>query len=152
MGYSEVKIMSSVWWPRFIVKPRVRLARPRFGMPARPPDIIVFGAVFVAILFILGGNIYTLVRSPPAIAGSSSGTPIVIAPGLDLQLGLEGLVASVVVLLGTLGFGLLYYSSKYVFQPGYATRLMVMGMIMAGLAFMIFSYLFAYKIGSISTG
>ncbi len=141
--------MSSVWWPRFITKPRVRLTRPRFGMPARPPDIIVFGAVFIAMLFILGGNIFTLVRSPPAIAGGSDGNPIVIAPGIDIQLGLEGLVASVVVFMGTIGFGLLYYSSKYVFQPGYATRLMVMGMILAGLAFMVFSYLFAYKLGQI---
>ena len=142
--------MSSVWWPRFIVKPQVRLSRPRFGMPARPPDIIIFGAVFIAMLFILGGNIYTMVRSPPAIAGSADGTPIVIAPGIDLQLGLEGLVASVVVCLGAVGFGLLYYSSKYIFQPGYATRLMIMGMVMAGLAFLIFSYLFAYKLGTIT--
>lgn len=141
--------MSRVWWPRFIVRPRVRLSRPRFGMPTRPPDIIVFGAVFIAVLFILGGNVYTMVRSPPAIAGGSSG-PIVIAPGIDIQLGLEGIVASVIVFMGTIGFGLLYYGSKYVFQPGYATRLMLLGMLLAGIAFMIFSYLFAYKIGVIS--
>jgi hypothetical protein len=118
-------------------------------MPTRPPDIIIFGAVFIAMLFILGGNIFTMVRSPPAIAGGADGTPIVIAPGIDVQLGLEGIVASVTVFMGVIGFGLLYYSSKYVFQPGYATRLMIMGMILAGVAFMVFSYLFAYKLGTI---
>jgi hypothetical protein len=118
-------------------------------MPARPPDIIIFGMVFVAVLFILGGNIYSLVRSPPAIAGGGSGqAPIVIAPGIDIQLGLEGIVASVIVFMGTMGFGLMYYGSRYVFQPGYATRLMVLGMILAALAFLIFSYLFAYKLGA----
>ncbi|MFW9886553.1 MAG: hypothetical protein ACFFER_00110 [Candidatus Thorarchaeota archaeon] len=136
------------WWPKFIIKPRVRLTRPRFGMPQRPPDIFLFGLVFIAILFILGGNIYTLIRTPPAIAGnpSGSGAPILIAPGIDVQLGMEGIVASVVVMIGVIGLGLMYYSSKYVFQPGYATRLLVLGMILAGVAFLVFSYMFAIKI------
>ncbi|MHA2119259.1 MAG: hypothetical protein ACXAB5_03135 [Candidatus Thorarchaeota archaeon] len=135
------------WWPRIIVKPRVRLTRPSFGMPARPPDIVIFGLLFVFVMFILGGNIYTLVRSPPAIAGSQSGAPILIAPGIDQQLGMEGIVASVVILVGVSGLGLVYYGSKYVFQPGYATRLMVLGMILAGVSFLIFSYLWSLKAG-----
>ncbi len=101
-------------------------------------------------LFVLGGNIYTLVRSPPAIAGSSSGVPILIAPGIDQQLGMEGIVASVVILVGVSGLGLVYYGSKYVFQPGYATRLMVLGIIMAGVSFLIFSYLWSIKVGILS--
>jgi hypothetical protein len=135
------------WWPRFIVKPRVRLSRPSFGMPTRPPDTVIFGLMFVAVLFVLGGNIYTLVRTPPAIAGSSSGTPVLIAPGIDQQLGMEGIVASVIILVGVVGLGLIYYASKYVFQPGYATRLLILGMIMSGVAFLVFSYLWSIKAG-----
>jgi hypothetical protein len=106
-------------------------------MPTRPPDIIVFGIVFVAILFILGGNIYTLIRTPPAIAGNpAGGAPILIAPGIDVQLGMEGIVASVVVMIGTIGLGLMYYAS---------TRLLVLGMILAGVSFLVFSYMFALK-------
>ena len=137
------------WWPRIIVKPRVRLTRPSFGMPTRPPDTVLFGLVFVAVLFVLGGNIYTLVRSPPAIAGSQSGVPILIAPGIDQQLGMEGIVASVIIMVGVSGLGLVYYGSKYVFQPGYATRLMFLGMLMAGVSFLIFSYLWSLKAGFI---
>lgn len=136
-----------VWWPRLITKPRVRLSRPRFRMPARPPDIIIFGAMFLAVLFILGGNIYTLVKTPPAIAANQQGQPILIAPSIDVQLGLEGIVASVVIFIGTLGLGFFYLSSKYVFQPGYATRLMILGAVLAGTAFLIISYLFGLKIG-----
>ena len=135
------------WWPRFIVKPRVRLTRTRFSTPTRPPDIIVFGLLFIVVLFILGGNIYTLVRNPPAIAGSQSGTPILIYPGIDAQLGLEGIVASVLVMMGTIGLGLLYYSSKYVFQPGYATRLLILGMVITGITILIFGYFFGIKTG-----
>jgi len=138
------------WWPRFIVKPRVRLTRPRFGMPTRPPEIVLFGILFVVVLFVLGGNIYTLVRTPPAIAGGQGGVPILISPGIDSQLGMEGIVASVVIFVGTMGLGLVYYGSKYVFQPGYATRLMVLGVILTGVSFLIFSYLWAIKIGAFS--
>jgi hypothetical protein len=118
-------------------------------MPTRPPDTVLFGIIFVVVLFILGGNIYTLVRTPPAIAGSPDGTPILISPGIDSQLGMEGVVASVVIMVGTMGLGLVYYGSKYVFQPGYATRLMVLGIILSGVAFLIFSYLWGIKTGLI---
>jgi hypothetical protein len=133
------------WWPRIIIRPKVRLTRPGFKMPTRPPDTVIFGLMFLAILFVLGGNIYTLVRTPPAIAGGSGGTPILVAPGLDSQLGMEGVVASVVIFVGVMGLGLIYYGSKYVFQPGYATRLMVLGIILSGVAFLIFSYLWVLK-------
>ncbi|MDF1537822.1 MAG: hypothetical protein P1Q69_02850 [Candidatus Thorarchaeota archaeon] len=133
------------WWPSIIVKPQVRLSRVRFTTPTRPPGIILFGVLFVAILFILGGNIYTMVRTPPPIAGGQGGVPILVAPGIDVQLGLEGIVASVVVLMGTMGLGLVYYSSRYVFQPGYATRLLVLGVILAGIAIITFGYLFGIK-------
>ncbi len=135
-----------LWWPKFIVKPQVRLARPHFKVPTRPPDIVVFGMMFIVVLFILGGNIYTLVKSPPPIAGGPNGEPILVVRGLDIQLGMEGLVASVVIFMGTVGFGLVYYASKYVFQPDYATRLMVLGALLAGAAFLIMIYLFGIKL------
>ena len=133
------------WWPRFIVKPRVRLARPRFGMPTRPPDILIFGVFFFAILFVLGGNIYTMVKSPPAIATGPNNEPIIVYPAIDIQLGLEGMVASVVIMIGVIGLGLIYYSSRYVFQPGYALRLMALGIILAGGAFLMVTYLIMLK-------
>jgi hypothetical protein len=137
------------WWPRIIIRPKVRLSRPRFKMPTRPPDTVIFGIMFLAVLFVLGGNVYTLVRTPPAIAGGSGGTPILVSPGLDSQLGMEGVVASVVIFVGVMGLGLIYYGSKYVFQPGYATRLMVLGIILSGVSFLIFSYLWTIKTGGL---
>jgi len=114
-------------------------------MPARPPDILVFGVFFFAILFVLGGNIYTLVKSPPAIATGPNNEPIIVYPALDVQLGLEGMVASVIIMIGVIGLGLIYYSSRYVFQPAYALRLMALGVILAGAAFLIVTYLMMLK-------
>jgi hypothetical protein len=138
------------WWPRIIVRPTIRLKRPRFATPTRPPDIILFGILFITVLFVLGGNIYTLVKTPPAIAGGAGGSPILVAPAVDVQLGLEGIVASVVILMGSIGLGLVYYSSKYVFSPGYATRLLMLGMILSGIAILTFVYLYGIKTGLFS--
>lgn len=135
------------WWPSSIIKPQVRLTRPRFATPQRPPDIIVFAAIFIAVVFILGGNIYTLVRTPPPIAAGPGGDPILIAPGIDIQLGMEGLVASVIIIIGVVGIGLIFFASRYVFQPGYATRLMALGMILSGVAFLVMTFLMLVKTG-----
>ncbi|TXT56727.1 MAG: conserved membrane protein of unknown function [Candidatus Thorarchaeota archaeon] len=136
-------------WLGVIVKPQVRLARPRFGAPTRPPAILMFGVVFIAVLFILGGNIYSLVNTPPPIASGSGGSPILIAPSIDVQLGIEGLAASVIILVGVIGLGLLFYASRYVFQPGMAWRFMVLGMIMSGVAYLSITYLFLFKTGQL---
>jgi hypothetical protein len=58
---------------------------------------------------------------------------------------MEGIVVSCVVFIGTLGLGVLYYASKFVFQPGYATRLMVLAVMLSGVAFLILTYLMQMK-------
>lgn len=119
---------------------------PNLGLPTCPPKAAVFSVVILAVLFVLGGNIYTLIMTPPPIAGFSNGLPRLFAPGLDAQLSIEGIVASVVAFIGVLGLSLIYYSSRYVFTPSDATRLMILGMILTGVAFLTYSYMYAIKI------
>ena len=135
------------WWPSVIIRPKLRLARPRFGAPSRPPDFILYLGVLAAVLFVLGGNVYTLVKSPPPIAADSYGNAIVVYPAMDAQLGMEGVVVAFVILIGVFGLGLFYYASRFLFQPGQATRLMVIGAILAGVAFLILNYLLNIKAG-----
>jgi hypothetical protein len=107
--------------------------------------MLTFGLVIIAVLLVLGGNIYTLVKTPPAIVIGPGGDPIVVLPSLDGQLGLEGIVISVTVMMGTFGLSLVYLASKYVFHPGFATRLMVLGMTLTGVSFLLISYMFGLK-------
>jgi hypothetical protein len=118
---------------------------PSLRLPPCPPKAAVFGCAIFTVLFVLGGNIYTLVMTPPPIASFSDGLPRLFAPGLDAQLSIEGIVASVVAVIGFLGLGLIYYSSRYVFTPSHATRMMILGMILTGVAFLIYSYMYAIK-------
>ncbi|MHA2141211.1 MAG: hypothetical protein ACXADF_07980 [Candidatus Thorarchaeota archaeon] len=133
------------WWPYFIVRPRVRIGMPRLRQPTWPPSVVVFALAISTIIFVLGGNIYTLIMTPPPIASFSNGLPRLLAPGIDAQLSIEGIVASVVAFIGVLGLGLMYYSSRYIFTPSHATRMMIVGMLLAGVALLTYNYMYAIK-------
>lgn len=134
-----------VWWPRFIVRPRVRIAMPRLRQATWPPNAVVFATAIFTVLFVVGGNIYTLIMTPPPIIELPNGLPGFFAPGLDAQLSIEGIVASIVAFIGLLGLGLMYYSSRYIFTPSNATRMMIIGMLLAGVALLSYSYMYAIK-------
>ncbi|MEM4734275.1 MAG: hypothetical protein QXS20_01025 [Candidatus Thorarchaeota archaeon] len=132
------------WWPRFIVRPRLNLKRPKLGTVSRPPDMVIFGFIFVLYVFVVGGNIFALVKTPPAVVSGSSG-PVVVYPTPDFQLGLEGFVVAVLVFFGSLGLGLLYHASRLVFQPGRATRYMLIAILMLGITVVLMMYLMSLK-------
>jgi hypothetical protein len=118
---------------------------PRLRTITWPSNIVVFAIAIFAVLFVLGGNIYTLIMTPPPIAYFSNGLPSIFAPGLDAQLSIEGVVASIVAFIGILGVGLMYYSSRYIFTPSNATRMMIVGILLTGVALLSYSYMFAIK-------
>ena len=136
-----------IWWPRVVVRPQIRFARLRVGRLMMLSNTFVLGSALLIVLFTLGGNIFTLVSSPPAIIEGVAG-PEVIFPGIDAQLALEGLVVSTILLTGMFGFGLMFHGSRFVFEPSYATRLMTLGIILSSVSVLIMSYLFAYKLGA----
>ncbi len=133
-------------WPNAVIRPKLRIALPHKRIAAFHPKEFLFGIAVLAVLFILGGNLYTLIETPPPITGSPDGLPRVFAPGIDAQLSMEGMMASIVAGIGVLGLGIIYYSSRYVFTPSHATRLMILGMLLSGVAFLIYNYMFAIKL------
>ncbi len=118
---------------------------PRYRLPIDPLKVAVIGAVYLTVFFVLGGNVYTLIKTPPPMVDTPNGIPRLFAYGLDAQLGIEGIVASITAFIGVLGLGLIYYSSRFVFLPTHATRMMLLGMILTGVAFLIYSYMYAIK-------
>ena len=131
-----------LWWPRVVMRPQIRFARMRVGRLMMPSNVFLLGTVLFVVLFTLGGNIFTLVNSPPAIITDGR----VVYPGIDAQLALEGIAVSAILLVGVIGFGLMFHSSRFVFEPSYATRLMILGMIISSVSVLVVSYLFAYKL------
>jgi hypothetical protein len=61
------------------------------------------------------------------MGASSTNQPILIYPGLDYQYLLEGLVASILIFAGFLGFIIMYQSTRHVYRPSYARLLLISG-------------------------
>ena len=124
--------MVRLWWPKFIRKPRMRLTKPSLKMPQKPSATTLFALTLLFILFVFGGGIWDIVNSPSlrAMGGTSSGGPLLIYPGLDYQFILEGVVASIFILIGFAGVLITYQSTRHVYRQSYSKLLLVAGLAM----------------------
>nr|MDO8100265.1 hypothetical protein [Candidatus Njordarchaeota archaeon] len=130
--------MVRVWWPRFIRKPRIRLIKPSLKMPSKPSSSTLFILTLIFVLVVYGGGIWDIVYRDRvrSLGAGSSNQPVLIYPGLDNQFLIEGVVASVFIFVGFLGFVLMYQSTRHVYRPNYARLLLV-----SGIALLLASYI-----------
>nr|MDO8134279.1 hypothetical protein [Candidatus Njordarchaeum guaymaensis] len=130
--------MVRVWWPKFIRKPRVRLTKPSLKMPNKPSSSTVFILTLIFVLVVFGGGIWDIVYRDRvrSLGASSTNQPVLIYPGLDSQFLIEGVVASIFIFIGFMGFIVMYQSTRHVYRPNYARLLLV-----SGIALVLASYI-----------
>jgi hypothetical protein len=101
-----------------------------------------------AILFILQtGVVYLIYNEPPALGADSSGNAIFIYPSIHESFIIEGIVASVLIFLCSLGYILLYHASKYVYNRKMALRILVLGIILILTTFVALQVMISTKAG-----
>jgi len=140
-----------VWWPKFIRVPRIRLSHIRLKAPPKPSSMMIFTLCLIFAVFVLGGGIYMYanIGKPwliPLGTNPSSGDPIIVYPGLDRQLIIEGLVIMIFLLFGFGGSLILYDSNKHVYTRSYALKLLFIGILLIGFCFIGFWYVFTMKL------
>ena len=142
--------MVRLWWPNFIRKPRLRLTKPSLKMPQKPSSTTLFVLTAIFVLFVFGGGIWDMVNTASlrAMGASSTGSPVLIYPGLDYQFILEGVVASVFMFLGFVGLLLTYQSTRHVYRPGYSKLLLVAGMAILWVSYVLLIVMLATKFAS----
>ncbi len=122
--------------------PRFGLPRISFPMPARSLSILTI----LGILFVLQtGVVYLLIREPPALGSDSSGQPMFIFRSINESFILEGIVASILIILCSTGFIFLYQSSKYVYNKKIAVWILAIGVIMIIISFSLLQYMLDQK-------
>ena len=139
--------MVRLWWPKFIRKPRLRLTKPSLKMPQKPSSTTLFVLTAIFVLFVFGGGIWDIVNTAVlrAMGASSTGSPVLIYPGLDYQFILEGVVSSVLIFVGCVGLLLTYQSTRHVFRPSYSKLLLVVGMAMIWISYVMLVEMLAVK-------
>jgi len=89
-------------------------------------------------LVVFGGGIWDIVYRDRvrSLGASSTNQPVLIYPGLDSQFLIEGVVASIFIFIGFMGFIVMYQSTRHVYRPNYARLLLV-----SGIALVLASYI-----------
>lgn len=110
--------------------------------------MFVLSLVFV--LFVFGGGVWDLVNRNilRPMGSDSSGNPLLIYPGLDYQFIIEGIVASVMIFIGFMGFVILYQSTRHVYRPGYAKLLLVSGIVLVFMSYLLMTVMLTAKFSS----
>jgi hypothetical protein len=127
-----------------IIFPKLKI--PKISLLA--PTRLLGVSILFFILFILQtGVIYLIVRDPPAFGIDSEGVPIFIIPeNLHDAFIIESIVASILIILFSIGFIILFYASKYVYNQRFADWLMVIGIMIILISFALLQFMLEIKI------
>ncbi len=124
--------------------PKFRKLRISLPMPARALGMIVI----LSILFVLQtGVIYLIIREPPALGSNQAGDPIFIFEDLHESFILEGIVASILIMLSSTGFILLFQASKHVYNKKMGSSFLVLGVIIILFSFLMLQGMLRIKSG-----
>jgi hypothetical protein len=134
-----------------IRKPKIKFpsigTRRRISVPS--PSKAFFLIIIFIILFVLQlGAIYIIYRDTISLGSTQGGEPQFLYPSLSEQFILEGIVASVLFLVGSIGFILLYQASKYVYNRSTVIKVLAIGFIFILVAFIILQIMLATKTAS----
>ena len=124
--------------------PKFRLPQVSLPMPSRALSII---AVFAVLFVLQTGIAYLLVREPPALGATQVGDPIFIFASINEAFIIESIVASILILLSSVGFIFLYQASKYVYNRKMAATILTICVLTIIKTFIALQYIIAVKTG-----
>ncbi|MHA2036871.1 MAG: hypothetical protein ACW98X_10580 [Promethearchaeota archaeon] len=124
--------------------PKLKFPQLNLPMPSRALGLII---IFVALFVLQTGVAYLLVREPPALGGNEQGEPVFIFASISEAFIIESLVASILIILCSVGFIFLYQASKYVYNRKMAASILTIGVLTILITFIALQYIIAVKTG-----
>ncbi len=147
--FEKIKKRTPWIFGKKIRKPKIifpKIKRPRLTLPLPPKSFIVI-AIFTILFILQTGIIYLIVRKPPSILSDANNKPILIWPDdVHEALIIESIVASILMLLFSTGFVLLYHASKYVYNKKFADWILVFAILLIIIAFGVLQFMLEIKI------
>ena len=132
--------MVRLWWPKILKKPRLRLEKPRLKIPRKAPSTeSIFIVAMSLILFVLSGGMYVIVNYKSLPQG------FMVIGQLSQQTVIEGIVAFAFLVIGFIGFIIIYQSTKHVYRPEYARTLLLIGIVLAFVGYVGLNWLLLKK-------
>ncbi len=134
------------WIPGF-QRPNFIFYRIRVSIPTKIPPALIYGLIYLSILYVYVGGVYDLVEEPYARGSDAQGNPVLIWPDQDRQFMIEGIVAGLVMFLGAAGLYMLSQATTDPHNPNRATTYQTIGAVMIALAFIILQSMYKTKTG-----
>jgi hypothetical protein len=136
---------------KILRKPKIRLTKPRLKLPKAPSKTFWYAIILFIVYFCLAGGIYNIVVQPITVGSDATGNPVFIfssslGGGIDEQFLMEGLIGSLLMFFGFVGFITLYEGTKHLYTPNYAYTLIIIGAVMIMIGFIGLQSLVALKI------
>ena len=131
--------------------PRIKYPVYREGnlsLPSPGRSMMLLGT-YIFLFWLLMGGIYILIKEPSAMGGATDGSVMWLYPTTSDAFIIESMVAAILVFVGGGGFFLLYSATKHSFNYSYAVKLLVLGMILAGISFGVLQFMMGTKTGKI---
>ncbi|MGQ4874089.1 MAG: hypothetical protein ACP6IY_08470 [Promethearchaeia archaeon] len=126
--------------------PKAKYRRILIPMPAKTLGIIL---IYVVLFILQTGVVYLIYRKPPALGANPNGDAIFIYPSVNDSFIIEGIVASVLIFVASMGYLMLYQASKYLYNRKMALRILIFGITSILLAFISLQYMIAVKTGNV---
>ncbi|MHA1377286.1 MAG: hypothetical protein ACTSRG_02780 [Candidatus Helarchaeota archaeon] len=145
-GYKE-----KLPWPeRLIHKPRLKFKiakAPKIPVPSRD---VIFAIFLVAFAFLIAGVLYDITRNTiPLNYKQEDQTkriiPVFFWNDLHEQFVIEGVVASIIIMMGAFGVLFIYQSTKNFYRPKSAYSYLALGIALMILSFIIIEYFMGQK-------
>ncbi|MFX1365397.1 MAG: hypothetical protein ACFFCE_11720 [Promethearchaeota archaeon] len=146
--YEKIRKKTPWIFGKRIRKPKIifpKIKRPRMSLPLPPKSFIIIG-IFTILFILQTGIIYLIIRNSPSIIQDEYGNPIFIIPkNVNEALIIESIVASILMILFSMGFVLIFQASKYVYNKKFADWILVIGILLIIIAFGILQLMLNVK-------
>ncbi|MHA1146957.1 MAG: hypothetical protein ACTSR8_01805 [Promethearchaeota archaeon] len=116
-------------------------------MPAKTLGLI---GIYIILFILQTGVVYLIYKEPPALGAKPNGDAIFLYPSIQDSFIIEGIVASILIFIASLGYLLLYQASKYLYNRTMAIRILIIGLFMIFATFAALQFMIAVKAGNIN--
>lgn len=129
-------------------KPRIlfpKIKNRRFSLPTPSRSFIII--IIFAVLFVLQtGIVYLIIRDPPSVGADDYGNPVFVwEDNIHEAYVIESIVASILMILCSSGFILVYQASRYVYNKKIAIYYLFFGTLMILITFTLLQFMLYVK-------
>ncbi|NHJ38992.1 MAG: hypothetical protein FK731_03090 [Asgard group archaeon] len=146
------KLPSNIPFAPILRRPDYQLRQVKLRFPRKIPTAIIITIILTGVFFVYIGGFYYLTEDT---VYSTYPDPITNEPSftwkntLRDQTTFEGVTAGILMFTGASGFFLMHFSTQYAYSPNLATKLMLIGLVIALLSLAGLARLFYIKVYSV---